>query len=98
MKRSERQAYRDKKNGRYSRTYRCEGCGKNPRCKTTDGRIIDYFSDDRVNGAFYGKGLILCSKCADSIAKLQDHEAIEKLRFDQMGTPYKVSFEAIQGA
>lgn len=59
----ERQHFRDRKNGQYKETPKCESCGRNPRYKLPNGEIIHYFSNPNCNKT--GLGLILCIKCAE---------------------------------
>jgi predicted SprT family Zn-dependent metalloprotease len=61
----ERQITRSDASGRYTKLNPCEGCGKSAGA--------NYYSDERCN-TNRGKGLVLCSKCAASLAKLSDAE------------------------
>lgn len=50
--------------GKYASLNPCEACGKSAGA--------DYYSDDR--SASYGKGLVLCARCAAKLAELSDAE------------------------
>lgn len=67
----ERQRKDYRANGRYAKVNPCEVCHKSAG--------VDYYSDERVDGAFHGYGLVLCGECATRLSALSDAEALALL-------------------
>lgn len=60
--------------GRYADYPRCEVCGKH---------LVDYATDDRVNGVLHGLGLVLCDRCGRRVAGMDDQAALDLLQSKQ---------------
>jgi hypothetical protein len=57
--------------GKYEKLNPCEVCGR--------GAGASYYSDERVNGCFEGRGLVLCQRCAERLGGLDDAAAAKLL-------------------